>query len=288
MKEISLIANAKLNLYLDITGRRADGYHTLETVMQSIDLADYLTVGLSENSGEIRISCSNPLIPTDNRNICYKAAEGYFKAIGKSRGVEISIDKRIPHQAGLGGGSADAAATLRALNILFDNALSEDLLLKLGAKIGADVPFCMTGGTKLCTGIGDEMTDVKPFPERTYLVIMPDFRCDTKAAYGQYDENPLPCADKLEEFLKSGVDFSDKMYNVFRKLYNNGKITEILGKLVEYGAQGAELSGSGAAVFGVFSDEQCPRDVAHKFPKLLTAVCKPASSGIILSQQAIL
>lgn len=280
LKELSFTANAKLNLYLDITGRRGDGYHTLETVMQSIDLADYVTVRRVEGAG-ITISCSNPLIPTDRRNICHKAAVNYFAAVDKSFGVEVAIDKRIPHAAGLGGGSADAAAVLKALNILCDKALSEELLLNVAAKTGADVPFCMTGGTKLCRGIGDELTEIEPFPERVYLVIMPDFLCDTKGAYCEYDKNPLPRRNGLAKFLKSGSEFPQKMYNVFRVLYENGKIAEILDKLTVLGAQGAELSGSGAAVFGIFDDVQSASAAAREFPTLFAAVCRPVQSGII-------
>ncbi len=287
LKELAFSANAKLNLYLDITGRRGDGYHTLETVMQSIDLADIVTVRLTEDSEEISVTCSNPLIPTDKRNICCKAAENYFEALGDRRGVSIHIDKRIPHAAGLGGGSADGAAVLRALNILFDNALSEKELLCAAARTGADVPFCLTGGTKLCRGIGDEMTDIEPFPERAYLVVMPDFLCDTRGAYLAYDEDPLPRRNGLAGFLRSGENFPRKMYNVFEMLYENEKIAGIVSLLTDCGAQGAALSGSGAAVFGVFSDERDARRAAGSFPKYFTAVCKAAGAGIIPINAAI-
>jgi len=285
--ELSFAANAKLNLYLDITGRRRDGYHTLETVMQSIDLADYVTVRLTENCGEIAIDCSNPLIPTDRRNICHKAAANFFAATDSDFGVEIRIDKRIPHASGLGGGSADGAAVLKALNIMCSSALSEEALLKVAARTGADVPFCMTGGTKLCKGIGDELTELDPFPERTYLVIMPDFLCDTKGAYCEYDDAPLPRRNGLVKFLRAGEEFPQKMYNVFRTLYENEKITAILDKLKEYGAQGAELSGSGAAVFGIFADERSAGEAARGFPKYFSAVCKTADVGIIPMKTAI-
>lgn len=287
LRELSFSANAKLNLYLDITGKRRDGYHTLETVMQSIDLADIITVRQSGEGSDIVVTCSNPLIPTDRRNICCKAAANYFSAIGKSGGVEIHIEKRIPHAAGLGGGSADAAAVLEGLNVLNGNLLSRETLLKVAARTGADVPFCMTGGTKLCRGIGDEMTDIGPFPERVYLVVMPDFLCDTKGAYLAYDENPLPRRNGLAKFLKSGKDFPKKMYNVFEMLYENEKIADIVTRLKECGAQGAVLSGSGAAVFGVFANEQDARNAVGRFPKYFTAVCKAVNAGIIPINAAI-
>lgn len=287
LRELSFSANAKLNLYLDITGKRRDGYHTLETVMQSIDLADIITVRQSGEGSDIVVTCSNPLIPTDRRNICYKVAMSYFSAIGKSGGVEIHIEKRIPHAAGLGGGSADAAAVLEGLNVLNGNLLSRETLLKVAVRTGADVPFCITGGTKLCRGIGDEMTDIEPFPERVYLVVMPDFLCDTKGAFLAYDENPLPRRNGLTKFLKSGEDFPKKMYNVFEMLYENEKIADIVSRLKECGAQGAVLSGSGAAVFGVFANEQDARDAAGRFPKYFTAVCKAVNAGIIPINVAI-
>lgn len=287
LRELSFSANAKLNFYLDITGKRRDGYHTLETVMQSIDLSDIVTVRRAGEEDGIAVACSNPLIPTDRRNICHKAAVNFFSAIGKSGGIKIHIEKRIPHAAGLGGGSADAAAVLEGLNLLCGNALSKEALLKVAARTGADVPFCMTGGTKLCRGIGDEMTDIEPFPERAYLVVMPDFLCDTKGAYIAYDEDPLPRRNGLAKFLKSGEDFPRKMYNVFELLYENEKIGGIVSRLKEHGAQGAALSGSGAAVFGVFAAERDARDAAGAFPKYFTSVCKAVGAGIIPINAAV-
>ena len=122
MNEVSLLANAKLNLYLDITGRREDGYHLLETVMQSVDLCDFVTISLGGEG--VRVSCSDPLIPQDEGNICYKAAAAFFNEIKESGGAEIHIEKRIPHGAGLGGGSADAAAVLLGLNQLCGGVIS--------------------------------------------------------------------------------------------------------------------------------------------------------------------
>ncbi len=281
LNELSLLANAKINLYLDITGRRADGYHTLETVMQSVDLADTITVRKGKKGGGISVACSNPLIPTDGGNICYKAAERFYEAVGEGYQTAIHIDKRIPHGAGLGGGSADAAAVLLALNRLCGNVLSEEKLLEIGTSVGADVPFCMTGGTRLCCGIGEQMSRIEPFPKRVFLIVMPDFSCETKAAYRAYDENPAAVGSGLEDFLKSEDDFPKKMYNVFSILYNDERIESIKRRLVECGALGAELSGSGAAVFGVFSDGQTAAASARQFPKYFTAVSTPTQSGII-------
>ena len=141
-------ANAKLNLYLDITGRRADGYHLLETVMQSITLADGVTVVVSAGNG-ISLSCDREDVPTDSRNTAYRAAEYFMEAAGVSGTVCIDIEKHIPSGAGMGGGSADAAAVLRALNMAYGEPLTEDSLLEIAARVGADVPFCLVGGTRL-------------------------------------------------------------------------------------------------------------------------------------------
>lgn len=283
LNELSLLANAKINLYLDITGRRADGYHTLETVMQSVDLADTITVRKGKKDGGISVTCSNPLIPTDSGNICYKAAERFYKTVGEEYETAIHIEKRIPHGAGLGGGSADAAAVLLALNRLCGGVLSEEKLLEIGTSVGADVPFCMTGGTRLCRGIGEQMSRIEPFSKRVFLIVMPNFSCETKAAYQAYDENPVAVGSGLEDFLKSEDDFPKKMYNVFRMLYNDERIEGIIQRLVECGALGAELSGSGAAVFGVFSDGQtaAAAAAARQFPEYFTVVSEPALSGII-------
>lgn len=280
----SLIANAKINLYLDITGKRSDGYHTLETVMQSVDLSDIVDIAMSERGGEeIRVSCSDPMIPENEGNICYKAAKAFFEETGGlEKGAEIRIEKRIPHGAGMGGGSADAAAVLVGLNRLYGDAVSGERLLEIGAKIGADVPFCMIGGTKLCRGIGDEISDTGDFSGYAYLIVMPGFKCDTRFAYRSFDDDPLPQKGGLEEFLKSGARFPEKMYNVFQELYGDERISAVAKRLSELGAYGACLTGSGAAVFGVFSDAEQAANAAKGFPECFTAVCKPAMRGIII------
>lgn len=276
---ITLIANAKINLFLDIMGKRSDGYHNLETVMQSVDLADVITLELSD---KIKVECSNPEIPQNDGNICYKAAELFYAELGKNGGAEIRIEKRIPHGAGLGGGSADAAAVLMGLNKLNGNPFSEAVLSRIGAKIGADVPFCLRGGIQACRGIGDEITEIPSFPERVFLVVKPDFACDTRRGYAEYDKSPITKFGKMSEFLESGEKFPKMMYNVFQIMYSDERINGILRRLSDCGAEGAILTGSGSAVFGVFTDEDSARVAAREFPKYFTAVCKPVSKGTII------
>lgn len=270
---ITLIANAKINLFLDIINRRPDGYHNLNTVMQSVDLSDILTIELSD---KITVECSDPSVPQNEGNICYNAADSFYALLGKQGGAEIKIEKRIPHDAGLGGGSADAAALLRGLNALCGNPIEESELIKLGAKIGADVPFCMTGGQQSCKGIGDtDMKYITDFDYEDFLIVKPPFSCGTAQAYAEYDKAPLP------RFNRCPKD-AYEVYNIFRELYNNEEINEIIEKLKALGAEAAELTGSGSAVFGAFKSREYALKAARNFGDCFTAVCKAASRGIII------
>ncbi len=279
MKEISLCAYAKLNLYLDITGKRHDGYHLLETVMQSIDLCDIVTIRMSDKVGATTVECSNKAIPYGKKNICYKAANYLFTAAQRYPACEIFIEKRIPCAAGMGGGSADAAAVIVGLNRLMGEPISPSQLFRPAVRTGADVPFCMVGGSKLCRGIGDDIRGDADIPERVYLVVMPDFLCDTHGAYFNYDQAPMPQRGAIKRFLKSGDEFPKQLYNVFMEIYENEKINGIAEKLIELGAEGACLTGSGSAVFGVFGGEQTAAKAAQAFPSYFTAVCRPIKFG---------
>ena len=275
---ISVIARAKLNLYLDITGRRSDGYHLLETVMQSVSLSDTVHIGLC-GSG-ISVTCDNPDIPQNGGNICDKAARLFFEEINRPLGANIAIEKRIPHGAGMGGGSADAAAVLRGLNVLCGLPVSEKRLLELGLMCGADVPFCMVGGTKLCRGIGEEMSDIPDIANGySFLVVMPDFTCPTGEAYRKWDASPLPIRGKLNDFLEEGMECPENMYNVFETLYADKRIEKIRRMLlIEGRAKAAGLTGSGAALFGVFPDDESAKR-AEKLFGGFTAVCSPCGAG---------
>lgn len=280
-------ANAKLNLYLDITGRRADGYHLLETVMQSITLADGVTVVVSAGNG-ISLSCDREDVPTDSRNTAYRAAEYFMEAAGVSGTVCIDIEKHIPSGAGMGGGSADAAAVLRALNAVYGEPLTEDSLLEIAARVGADVPFCLVGGTRLCRGIGEQMSGF-PAPEGAFLVVKPEFSCPTGEAYRKYDGSPLPVHGGLEGFraaLPGG--YATEMYNVFQRLYSDRRIEDICRRLREAGAKGAILTGSGSACFGVFGSREDAESASAQFADCFTAVCGAAEQGILISEKEVL
>lgn len=277
-EKITVLAQAKINLYLDIVGTRKDGYHLLETIMQSVDLSDIVEVSPAREG--ISVSCSNPEIPQDSGNICHKAAKLFLERFGGNSGANIRIEKRIPHGAGLGGGSADAAAVLFAMNELNGLPALSDELSALAAEIGADVPFCLTGGTAVCRGIGEKIEPLSPLPERFYLVIKPNFGCPTKEAYMRYDSAPLASKNALKAFCNAGLRYHEHLYNIFEEIYKDPQISEIKSKLLETGALGALLTGSGSAVFGVYETAQKAASAARAFPEMFTAVAKPVSSGL--------
>ncbi len=281
-RTISAFACAKLNLYLDIMGTLPDGYHELETVMQSIDLCDTVTVDISSGAG-ISVSCNKPEIPADERNLAYKAAQRFVDETGEQVQLHIDIKKSIPSGAGMGGGSADAAAVLAILDEAFPDRVSHKRLLQLAAELGADVPFCLEGGTKLCKGIGEIMSDTEPFIG-CYLIIMPDFTCPTGAAYKKYDNAPIPKKGRLDDFICAAArgEFYTELYNVFEVLYADERIESIKSRLLDSGAKAAMMTGSGAAVFGVFDTADSALAAANKFPDGFVGVCSTSAKGILI------
>ncbi|WP_294911766.1 4-(cytidine 5'-diphospho)-2-C-methyl-D-erythritol kinase, partial [uncultured Eubacterium sp.] len=180
-------AYAKINLLLDIVATRKDGYHDLFMIMQSVGIYDTVTVS-KQKGRKITLSCNLDSIPVDEKNIAYKAAVAFFDAYKiKNTGIHIDIVKRIPHAAGLAGGSADGAAVIKALNEIYKTNLSDKELCKIGVKVGADVPFCITGGTLLSQGIGEVLTPVKPLRRCFIVLAKPDFGVNTGYAYKQFD-----------------------------------------------------------------------------------------------------
>lgn len=289
MKKLSARAYAKLNLYLDITGRRADGYHLLETVMQSISLYDTVTVEISGGSG-ITVKCDRGDVPADRRNTAYRAAELFLQESGIKAQTDILLEKHIPSGAGMGGGSADAAAVLRLLNSGFGCPLSEGRLFDIAAQVGADVPFCLAGGTKLCRGIGEQLSEHPAAEGVTFLVIKPEFSCPTGAAYTSYDAAPIPPHGRMEAFTAAMAEgcFAGEMYNVFQTLYADGRIEALCTRLAELGAQGAMLTGSGSAVFGVFPGKTAAECAGERFADCFTAVCAPVQEGVSIIEREVL
>ncbi len=263
---IRLEAKAKINLFLEITGRLDNGYHTISTVMQEIGLCDYVTL-TETDSRDIILTSDCDTMPLDERNIAYKCAALFFeKADIENKGINIRIEKNIPMEAGLAGGSTDGAAVLKGLNEMYDKPFSVEELCAVGARVGADIPFCILGGTVLCEGIGDIMTPISPLPPCYILIAKGKDGVSTKWAYDQFDlmekreirDNPMP------ELLKSGdiLAVCKGMYNCFELLVPS--VREIKDVMNDLGALGSMMSGSGTAVFGIFDNENKMKAAAGK------------------------
>ncbi len=250
---------AKINLTLDIVGVRDNGYHDLKTIMQSVNLSDIVIV--DKTDGEIKITTNKKGLPTNNKNIAYKACEAYYNALGEIGGAKILIHKNIPVSAGLAGGSGNAAAVLASLNALNSYALSDEELMKIGSTLGADVPYCLMGQTQLAEGIGDVLTKLSPLPKCYVLLVTPPISISTPWAYGEYDKcekTVFPDNEKMIEALKN-QDYQlicQNLSNVFEDvtLKEYGVIASIKEQMISLGADGAIMSGSGPTVFGLFSD----------------------------------
>ncbi len=286
MNSIRLEANAKLNLTLDITGRREDGYHLMDMVMLSVNLFD--TVSISKNQQGLSLFSNSRFLPRDERNVAVKAAQLLAQYCERDTfNVTIHIKKNIPTQAGLGGGSADAAATLRGLNELFELGVSEPELLKLAERVGADVPFCLTGGCARVRGIG-ELIEPLPLPNDVWFVItMPRCGSSTRAVFERYDaaqELRRPDTAAMVRAVENGAarEIGALCGNVFEQLQEGDETRELKKMLLECGARGAALTGSGAAVFGVFTDQaEARRCRARLYQKVFRCfLASPRPRGI--------
>ena len=291
MDSVFVKACAKLNLFLDITGKRDDGYHLLSSVMQSIDLFDYVRVQKNET---LSVSCSNPSL-NGEKNIAYKAASLFFGKTGISGGASVSIDKRIPLEAGLAGGSADAAAVLFGLNEIYGTGLSREKLCGIGAQCGADVPFSLTGSTMLCEGIGDVFKETKPLPNCWILVVKPDFGMSTKESYCIYDEHGFENVEHSDfssfESALIQQDLSsigNRLFNVLESTVPGGEIGKIKSKMLSYGAVGTAMTGSGTAVFGLFDREKKAVFAQKEFSGLYPSVflARPTDHGVDFDKSA--
>ena len=263
MSALCIKGYAKINLYLTVTGKRPNGYHDLVTVMQSISLADTLTVERTDREG-ILLDTGGAL-PADDSNLICRAARAYFARSGDPFGVSVCLQKEIPMQAGMGGGSADAAAMLKALNMLNGNRFTEAELCEIGAAIGADVPFCVVGGTRLCRGIGEIMEPVCNRLDGTLVVAIGGEGVSTPVAFGELDRRygafktvtatPAPLLSAMEEGSLAAA--TGHFYNMFEEVIM--PVRPVVGEIKETmhacGAKAAMMSGSGPSVWGIFSTE---------------------------------
>lgn len=259
-------AYAKINLYLDITAKRQDGYHDLVTVMQSVSLADTLT--FSRTVGEGIVLNTDGALPTDGSNLICRAANAYFARTGKPFGVSVDLKKRIPMQAGLGGGSADAAATLKALNTMDGNRFSAQELCEIGATVGADVPFCIVGGTQLCRGIGEVMEPVLNRLTGTLVIAIGKEGVSTPVAFKELDRKyedfkhggRKACPSALLKAMQTGdiTAAAPHFKNLFEEVICPIRpfVGEIKNLMLKNGAAAAMMSGSGPSVWGLFESEK--------------------------------
>ncbi|MCI7808532.1 4-(cytidine 5'-diphospho)-2-C-methyl-D-erythritol kinase [bacterium] len=275
-------AFAKLNLTLDVLGKRKDGYHNLQSVMQTISIRDDVEIDVGTGK-PWKLLCSLEGIPTDETNLAWKAAKVYCDAMGKDPGgLEIRILKRIPSGAGLGGGSADAAAVLRALNRHYGEPLSILALAELGAQVGSDVPFCTIGGTAMVEGRGELLRKLPDMPDCVFVVCKPDFSVSTPELYRKIDEVAIahhPDNRAMESALLAGDlgAVAENVYNVFDPVVTaeHLELNYIKSICHSYGALNQQMTGSGSAVFAVMSEFEYAAVVCNmlkeNYPQLFIA-----------------
>lgn len=274
MQQITIYANAKINLALDVLNRRPDGYHTVRMIMQSLALCDTLTLRKTEAPG-ILLSALNPErypdVTWDEHNLIYKAARLWLDTYPAEGGVQITIDKQIPSAAGLAGGSSDAAATLKGLNLLFGQGLSVEELQKLGVKLGADVPYCIQLGTALSEGIGEILTPLKPAPALYCTLVKPSAAVSTKYVYEHLELATArhPDIDAALTAIETGNirELCNNLDNILEPVAQTicPEVAEIEKKMRELDALGVCMSGSGPTVFGLFTDGTAAIEAAEYF-----------------------
>ena len=252
-------AYAKINISLDVVGKRDDGYHLLKMIMQNIELYD--EIELTKIDEGIKITCNKVFVPTDERNLAYKAAKAFKDKYNIKQGVKIDIRKNIPVSAGLAGGSTDCAAVLRSMNKLFKVNAPMSELMEIGVKRGADVPYCLQGGTALCEGIGEEITKLPPFKNQIVVLVKPPFAVSTKDVYKAFDINKAIIHPKTERIISAMkvYDLNSVCSNMKNLLENVTLrkfpvINNIKCQMINYGAVGTMMSGSGPSVFAFFND----------------------------------
>ena len=258
------MAFAKINLYLDVTGRRDDGFHDILSVMHSVSLADTLTVCVEDSDAtEITLSISDPSLPVDEGNIVYRAVKAYLSYFNIAAKVGVAIDKKIPIGAGLGGGSSDAAAALRALNRIFCMA-DTNQLIELASELGSDVPFCLFGGMSVCVGRGEMFDRLSVSEKMNFVIAIGESRISTPKAYAALDElydnfnlarNPevYKNTQRITDVLENDI-LDIPNYNIFEDVTKVDEITRIKEIMTKNGAERTLMSGSGPSVFGRFAD----------------------------------
>lgn len=280
---VTLSARAKINLYLDILSRRENGYHNILSIMQSVALCDTVTLTARPKGSGILVETDIPDLPTDRRNLAYRAAEKFAEVLGYTPDVLIQITKRIPMSAGLAGGSADAAAVLRGLDLLCQTNLPQEQLCELGAALGADIPFCIAGGAMVTEGIGEILTPCDGLPESQWLVIAcggegvstPDAYRALDGTHGNFaaPHAPDPRFASLKTALSAGdtAAVGANMYNIFEEIVlpTHSVAAKLIDSMQASGASRAMMSGSGPSVFGLFATKEMAEEAAARIQHVL-------------------
>lgn len=262
-------AYAKINLTLDVIGKRKDGYHEMQMIMQQIDLFDEIII---KDSDSFQLTSSSGEIPLNNTNLVFKVYQQIKQLKNIEQPIHIHIDKHIPIAAGLAGGSADAAATYIALNRHFDLKLSIDEMMKLGVNLGADIPFCIYGKTALAKGIGEKLERLKNFSKHRIIIINPGYKVSTPSIFAELNLNQIikrPNLDKALDAIEQDdiKALAPHMHNVLGEVTEkqHPDLKKIIKELENFGALKAMVSGSGPTVFGIFSDEVLAKKCYDKF-----------------------
>ncbi|MCR5652575.1 MAG: 4-(cytidine 5'-diphospho)-2-C-methyl-D-erythritol kinase [Ruminococcus sp.] len=284
--KVKVQAPAKINLSLDVLRRRPDGYHDVSMVMQAVSLFDYVTVENTDTK-DIVILCDYEGVPCDEHNIAHKAAAAFFKYTEtENTGVKITIDKHIPTQAGLAGGSADGAAVIVALNKLFSTHLKEKEMCEIGERVGADIPFCIIGGTRLASGTGTKLKKMISIPRCNIVICKPEVSVSTAEAYSKIDSAALSHPEFTSEMVKAiyARDIwmvTSCMLNDFEIALNLEEIKDVKRVMLKSKALGACMSGSGSAVFAIFNSEKKAQKCVEALKKDYREVflCEPEKQG---------
>ncbi len=287
MSGLCMQAFAKINLCLDILGIRPDGYHEVRMIMQQLSLFDTVSIRKTDEPG-IRLFCSDPALPTDSRNLMVQAAERVYEHCGIQGGLRMELQKNIPAAAGLAGGSADAAAVIVLMNRLYELGLSGEEMQKIGLRVGADVPYCIYGGTALSSGIGEKLTPLPPCPSCGILLVKPEKGASTREIYSAWDalSDPFrPDVDAGIEALRKGdLGLLAKSLGNSLEPVTRARIPvigEIREAMLSCGAEGAVMSGSGPTVFGLFPDiisaEKAGETLKEQFPDCFVSCAEPVN-----------
>ena len=273
MDDLVLKAYAKINLSLDVVGRLTNGYHLVRMIMQTVGICDVLH--FKRTDGEIQITSDAGDLPLGEDNLIYKAAALMKERYGIRGGIAVHLEKNIPVAAGMAGGSTDGAATLKAMNLLYDLGLSEEELCEQGVRLGADVPYCILGGTALSEGIGEVLTPLSPMPDCVLLVAKPDINVSTKYIYEQLDSREIalhPDVDGMRTAIeeKDVAGAARRLGNVLETVTAEKYpiVSEIKQVMLDAGAMGSLMSGSGPTVFGIFAKEDAARAAGEKIGEM--------------------